>query len=129
MWAYSSDHTRQSLTKSPYRCYLGRRTPLRLSLKCLRATLPTNDTVKNRPKVVESFNRALAKSVAYAQEHPDEVREIVTTYTKNTVDQLKSMDLPTFTVAFDMNAEGKSAEVVHKYGMVKQQADLGKTFP
>ncbi|AMB42170.1 nitrate ABC transporter substrate-binding protein [Paenarthrobacter ureafaciens] len=89
----------------------------------------TNDTVKNRPKVVESFNKALAKSVAYAQEHPDEVRQIVTTYTKNTVEQLESMDLPTFTVDFDMEAEGKLADVVHKYGMVKQKPELGDIFP
>lgn len=89
----------------------------------------TNDTVKNRPKVVESFNRALAKSVAYAQEHPDEVRQIVTTYTKNTVEQLEAMDLPTFTVEFDMEAEGKLADVVHNYGMVKQKPELGDIFP
>jgi NitT/TauT family transport system substrate-binding protein len=72
---------------------------------------------------------ALAKSVAYAQEHPDEVRESVTTYTKNTVEQLKSMDLPTFTVDFDMESEGKLADVVYEYGMLKQKASLENAFP
>jgi len=88
-----------------------------------------NETIKSRPAVVESFNKALAKSVAYAQEHPDEVREIVTTYTKNTVEQLKSMDLPTFTVDFDMESEGKLADVVYEYGMLKQKASLENAFP
>ena len=59
----------------------------------------------------------------------DEVREIVTTYTKNTVEQLQSMDLPTFTVDFDMEAEGKLAAVVHRYGMVKQKPELENIFP
>jgi NitT/TauT family transport system substrate-binding protein len=88
-----------------------------------------NETIKSRPAVVQSFNKALAKSVAYAQEHPDEVRQIVTTYTKNTVEQLKTMNLPTFTVDFDMQSEGKLADVAYQYGMLKQKAKLENTFP
>jgi NitT/TauT family transport system substrate-binding protein len=88
-----------------------------------------NETIKSRPAVVESFNKAMAKSVAYAQEHPDEVRKIVTTYTKNTVEQLNSMDLPTFTVDFDMESEGKLADVVFEYGMLDKKASLENVFP
>jgi NitT/TauT family transport system substrate-binding protein len=88
-----------------------------------------NETIKNRPRVVESFKKAMARSVAYAQEHPSEIRNIVTTYTKSTSEQLKSMDLPKFTVDFDMASESKLSDMVTKYGMVDKKPNLKDVFP
>ena len=45
---------------------------------------------ESEPEVVEKFQKATAESLAYADAHPDEVREIVTTYTKIPPDVLKA---------------------------------------
>ena len=57
------------------------------------------------------------KSIAYSQEHPDEVRQIVTTYTKNTIEQLEKMVLP---IDPDLGADPgpfQSRVVIDGYGV------------
>ena len=65
----------------------------------------TSGTVlKERPELVKSFQTAMNKSLKYAQDHPDEVRDIVSTYTKITKDVLKTIVLPEWRV--DMSTAG-----------------------
>ena len=52
------------------------------------------DTIKNKPELVKAFTKAMNKSLEFAQANPDEVKHIVTTYTKMTPDMLKDMVLP-----------------------------------
>ncbi|MCU1546160.1 MAG: hypothetical protein JWP30_1260, partial [Homoserinimonas sp.] len=89
----------------------------------------TSDTVTKKPEMVRAFTAALKKSIAYANEHPDDVRQIVTTYTKNTVEQLEKMQLPTFTTDFDMESETKLAGLVHEYGMLSTKPNLADILP
>jgi NitT/TauT family transport system substrate-binding protein len=89
----------------------------------------TSDTVTKKPEMVRAFTAALKKSIAYANEHPDDVRQIVTTYTKNTVEQLEKMQLPTFKTDFDMESETKLAGLVHEYGMLSTKPNLADILP
>ena len=47
-----------------------------------RCTSPRQQYAQKNPELVKKFQEATAESLAYADAHPDEVREIITTYTK-----------------------------------------------
>lgn len=49
---------------------------------------------ERNPEVVEKFQKAAAQSLAYADAHPDEARETITTYTKIPADVLAKVTLP-----------------------------------
>lgn len=89
----------------------------------------TGDTIKNNPKEVKEFTTAMNKSLVYAQAHPDEVRQIVTTYTKMTADQLKTMVLPVYRVDFNKAAMKKLGDAALKYGTIKSAPDLNAMLP
>lgn len=89
----------------------------------------SGDTISNDPDLVTKFKTAMNKSLVYAQEHPDEVRQIVTTYTKMTADQLTDMVLPTFRVDFNVAATKKLGEAAVKFGTLKSAPDLTVMLP
>lgn len=89
----------------------------------------TGETIKNKPDLVKKFKTAMNKSLVYAQAHPDEVRQIVTTYTKMTADQLKNMVLPTFRVDFNLAATKKLGDAAVKFGTLKSAPDLKAMLP
>ncbi|MCX7523321.1 ABC transporter substrate-binding protein [Microbacterium sp. STN6] len=87
------------------------------------------DTIKNKPELVKAFTKAMNKSLDYAQEHPDEVRQIITTYTKMSADMLKDMVLPTYSSGFNKDALKKLGEAAAKYGTISKAPDLDKLLP
>ena len=56
----------------------------------------TEQYAKENPDVVERFTRAMNKSLDFAQQNPDEVRRIITTYTKTPAEAAAKMALPTW---------------------------------
>jgi NitT/TauT family transport system substrate-binding protein len=89
----------------------------------------TADTYKNKPELVKAFKTAMNKSLEYSDSHPDEVKQIVTTYTKMTADQLKDMVLPKFNVEFNRDALKKLGEAALSYGTIKKAPDLDALLP
>ncbi|MCU1546714.1 MAG: nitrate transporter substrate-binding protein [Homoserinimonas sp.] len=89
----------------------------------------TGDVIEGQADLVQKFTRAMNKSLEYAQEHPDEVRDIVGTYTKIGEDLRAVMALPTYRAAFNTDAAevlGKAAVVA---GALKSAPDLKRLFP
>ena len=89
----------------------------------------TGDMVKDNPELVAAFTRAINKSLEYAQAHPDEAREIVTTYTKMTAEQLKDMPLPRWRTEINRDALNKLADEGVKYGTFKTKPDIDALLP
>ena len=89
----------------------------------------TADTVKNKPELVKAFTEAMNKSLEYADSHPDEVKQIVTTYTKMTLDQLNAMVLPKFNVDFNRDAMTKLGAAAASYGTISKAPDLDALLP
>jgi NitT/TauT family transport system substrate-binding protein len=87
------------------------------------------DTIKNKPELVKAFTKAMNKSLEFAQANPDEVKRIVTTYTKMTPDMLKDMVLPVFNVDFNKDAMTKLGEAAAKYGTISKAPDLSEMLP
>lgn len=88
-----------------------------------------SETVKNKAPLVKKFQSAMNKSLEYAQAHPDEVRDIVGTYTEIDAKTRASMALPKFTPEFSMPAAKLLGESATKYGTLKKQPDLEKLLP
>lgn len=71
----------------------------------------TQETIDSDPELVESFARAMNRSLQYAQENPDEVRRIVGTYTEIPEAAAKEMVLPYFSQDLNVPSIEKLARV------------------
>jgi NitT/TauT family transport system substrate-binding protein len=89
----------------------------------------TGDTIKNKPAEVKAFKTAMDKSLEYAQTHSDEVRQIVTTYTKMTADQLTKMVLPNYETEINRAAMKKLGDATAKYKTISKAPDLDAMLP
>lgn len=84
---------------------------------------------RKNPEVVKKFQEATAESLAYADSHPDEVREIVTTYTKIPADVLAKVTLPKWPAEPNRAAIEELAELGARDGLFKQTPDLDELLP
>jgi NitT/TauT family transport system substrate-binding protein len=75
--------------------------------------------------VVDRFVRAMNKSLAYAQSHPDVVRRIVPTYTKIPTAVAAKMRLPQWSSSLNEPTIQQTADLAQKYGFIKDKPDLG----
>ncbi|MDQ0584559.1 ABC transporter substrate-binding protein [Streptomyces rishiriensis] len=84
---------------------------------------------QKNPEVVRKFQEATAESLAYADAHPDEVREVVTTYTKIPASVLARVTLP----KWPAEANRSSIEALEKLGeqdeLFTSPPDLEKLLP
>lgn len=84
---------------------------------------------QEEPETVRKFQEATAESLAYADSHPDEVREIVTTYTKIPPEVLAKVTLPKWPAEPDRAAIEELARLGEQDGLFKQSPDLDKLLP
>ncbi|MCP2322330.1 NitT/TauT family transport system substrate-binding protein [Hamadaea flava] len=82
------------------------------------------DYASKSPKVVESFKTAMTKSLTYANEHPDEVRAILATYTKIDAKVSAAVILPRWTGTIDQASVAKLAELAQKDGFLTATPDI-----
>ena len=83
----------------------------------------TDKYAEENPEVVERFTRAMNKSLDFAQQNPDEVRRIITTYTKTPPEAAEKMSLPTWNSEVNADAMGTLVELSKKYGVLKGDVD------
>jgi NitT/TauT family transport system substrate-binding protein len=76
------------------------------------------------PDLVRRFTEAINESLEYAQGHPDEVRQIVTTYTQIAPDLLAKLTLPRWTTTINRDSVAQIAALALQDGLIKKPADL-----
>ncbi|GGX45021.1 ABC transporter substrate-binding protein [Streptomyces fructofermentans] len=81
------------------------------------------------PELVKKFREATAESLEYADSHPDEVREIITTYTKIPATLLEKLVLPRWPAEPDRASIERLAELGQQDGLFKKTPDLDKLLP
>lgn len=81
------------------------------------------------PELVKKFQEATAESLAYADEHPDEVRQIITTYTKIPDSLLETVTLPRWPAEPDRASIERLAELGQQDGLFEKAPDLDKLLP
>ncbi|MEU1555156.1 ABC transporter substrate-binding protein [Streptomyces scabiei] len=89
----------------------------------------SHEYAAKNPETVKRFQEATAESLAYADEHPDEVRDIVATYTKIPQNQLESVVLPHWPTEPDRASIERLAELGQKDGLFEKSPDLDELLP
>ncbi|MGW1212595.1 ABC transporter substrate-binding protein [Streptomyces sp. NPDC002499] len=84
---------------------------------------------QKNPAIVKKFQDATAESLAYADAHPDEVRQIVTTYTKTPADVLAAMTLPKWPAEANRSSIEALEKLSDENGLFKNAPDLNKLLP
>ena len=84
----------------------------------------TEQLIKENPDLVNDFQAAIQESLKYAQDHPDEVRRIVTTYTKITPDVAATIALPAFPQDVNVDSLKTVADLMKKYGITDDTVDV-----
>jgi NitT/TauT family transport system substrate-binding protein len=79
--------------------------------------------------LVSRFTDAMKESLAYADSHPDAVRQIVTTYTTIKSDVAAKMTLPKYSAEIDKSSLDKLSTLMVADGLLKQPADTSKLLP
>ncbi|WP_327699636.1 ABC transporter substrate-binding protein [Streptomyces sp. NBC_00459] len=85
--------------------------------------------VKQKPDLVKKFAAAMSESLQYATDHPDEARQILTTYTKLSGDVLNKVTLPSWPAEIDMASLQKLASLGETDGLFDgKKPDLNALF-
>ncbi|GAA0564124.1 hypothetical protein GCM10010172_54430 [Paractinoplanes ferrugineus] len=78
--------------------------------------------------LVKRFSAAMKESLAYADAHPDEVRQIVTTYTTIKAEAAAAMTLPKFAPDMDKTSLDTMSNLLVQEGLLAAPADTAKLF-
>lgn len=85
--------------------------------------------LKENPGLVKKFTDAMTESLTYATEHPDEARQILTTYTKLSGAVLKNLTLPAWPTQINMASLEKLASLGEADGIFAgKKPDLAAMF-
>ena len=87
------------------------------------------EKISSDPELVEKFTAAMTKSLEYAQENPEEVREIVGTYTQIDEETRANLRLPTYRPEFNREATQALGEAAAKYGTLSEAPNLDELLP
>ncbi|MET1033988.1 MAG: ABC transporter substrate-binding protein [Arthrobacter sp.] len=89
----------------------------------------TGERIDQEPETAAAFAAAMERSLAYAQEHPDEVRETIGTYTKTDPELLERIRLPRFAPEFSRDAAAELGRAAVRYGTLADEPDLDALLP
>ncbi|MFC5212895.1 ABC transporter substrate-binding protein [Streptomyces coerulescens] len=84
---------------------------------------------QQNPEVVKNFQDATAESLAYAEAHPDEARQIITTYTKIPADVLAKVTLPKWPAEPNRPSIEALMKLGETDGLFKKTPDLDALLP
>ena len=84
----------------------------------------TEQVIAEDPQLVDDFQAAIAESLQYAQDNPDEVRRIVTTYTQITPEVAEQMALPAFPQEVNVESLEAVAELMQQYEITSEPVDV-----
>ncbi|WP_320779643.1 ABC transporter substrate-binding protein [Streptomyces sp. CRN 30] len=84
---------------------------------------------QDNPELVQAFQEATAESLAYADAHPDEVRAIVTTYTKIPAATLERVTLPKWPAEANRASVEALRELGEEDGFFRETPDLDALLP
>jgi NitT/TauT family transport system substrate-binding protein len=85
--------------------------------------------IGENPDLVRRFTEAMKESLAYADAHPDEARQIIGTYTQITADVIAKVTLPKWPAEINRDSVQKLADLAKEDGLLEKPADLGALLP
>jgi NitT/TauT family transport system substrate-binding protein len=95
----------------------------------ISAYFTSQQEIAKNADLVTRFGQAMTESLAYADAHPDAVRQIVTTYTTIKSDVAAKMTLPKYSSSIDKTSLDKLSTLMVGDGLLTQPADTAKLLP
>jgi NitT/TauT family transport system substrate-binding protein len=80
--------------------------------------------IEQNSELVDKFVRAMEKSLAYTEAHPEAARAAVLTYTKIPAAAAENMKLPNWTPEYNDASIEKTIELAEKYGFIAEPVTL-----
>jgi NitT/TauT family transport system substrate-binding protein len=93
------------------------------------AYFTTEKNIKQKADLVKRFTAAIEKSLQYAQEHPDEVRKVLLTYTKIEPAVAEKIVLPAWPTEINRESVQTLADLMLTDGLIKQKVDVAELLP
>jgi NitT/TauT family transport system substrate-binding protein len=91
------------------------------------ATYFTSDSyLQSNPDVVDSFVKAINKSLEYATDHPDEARQAIANYTQIPPDVLADVVLPLWQKDLNVDSIKNTAQLMVDQGISDSEPDVDK---
>jgi len=87
------------------------------------------ETIQGKAELTQKFTRAMNKSLEYAQANPQEVRDIVGSYTKIDDAARGAIVLPRYRVEFNQDAFKTLGDAAAKYGTLTKAPNADELLP
>jgi NitT/TauT family transport system substrate-binding protein len=84
---------------------------------------------KENPDIVKRFKIAILESLAYADAHSDEVRQIIPTYTRITPEIAAKITLPKWPTEMNRQSTQVMADLALQDGLIIKKADVAALLP
>ncbi len=84
---------------------------------------------EQNPEVVTKFTDAMEKSLGYAQDHPDEARAVLTSYTKIDPKVQAAVTLPRWPTEIDTDSVQLLADLATRGGLLTEAPDIKALLP
>jgi NitT/TauT family transport system substrate-binding protein len=84
----------------------------------------TKDYIAKNRDVVDRFKRAIEKSLDYASQNPDEVREVIGTYTEIPPEVLEKITLPQWQADLNEPTIQMNIDLSKKFGFIEEEPSL-----
>lgn len=90
--------------------------------------LASEQFIAENGDVVDRFVEAMDRSMAYAEENPDAVREVITTFTAIEPEMAEAIRLPAFRPGFDGGSWEQWLDVLVAEGLVSEDFDVAAAY-
>lgn len=91
--------------------------------------IASTELLESDPETVEAFQRATAEALEYAEQNPEELREVIMENTTMEEAVVEEMTLPRFRAEFDIEAAEKIAETSYEHGILNDPLDIDQLLP
>ncbi|GAA4710532.1 NitT/TauT family transport system substrate-binding protein [Promicromonospora umidemergens] len=95
----------------------------------IAAYFTTEQQIAQDPGTVEAFTAAMEESLTYAEEHPDETRAVLDTYTEIDPAVKEAMVMPRFGPELEASSFQVLADLGVEYGTFDEPVDVNKLLP
>lgn len=89
----------------------------------------SNQLLAQNPDLVKRFTEAMKESLAYADSHADEARQIIGTYTQITADVIAKVTLPKWPADINRQSVQTLSDLAVGDGLLAKPADLNALLP
>jgi NitT/TauT family transport system substrate-binding protein len=89
----------------------------------------SEQTKLEKPGLTERFAAAIKKSLQYAQDHPDEARRVLLTYTQIKPEVTEKLTLPAWPQEINKESVQTIADLMQQDGLVPEKVDVAAILP